>query len=265
MEQFRSKIWDYYHDHGRDDLPWRTSVTPYGVLVSEVMLQQTQVSRVMTKYHEWLEAFPGFAQLAAATGPEVLAVWQGLGYNRRGLWLREAARRVMSDYAGELPRDPAELVKLPGIGPNTAGSIAAFAYNEPVTFIETNIRRVFIHEFFPETEVDEPVADAQLRPLIEQALDREHPREWYWALMDYGAWLAKQAPNPNRRSRHYARQSKFEGSARQVRGEVLRRLLAGPKPAAELDVADERLPAVLAGLVKDGLVEQVDGVWRLHH
>ena len=263
MAGFQERVWDFYHDHGRHELPWRRDITPYGVLVSEVMLQQTQVTRVLVKYDEWLTAFPGFAELAVASGSEVLAAWQGLGYNRRGMWLREAARRVMEDYGGQLPNDPAELVKLPGIGPNTAGSIAAFAYNEPVVFIETNIRRVFIHEFFPETEGGEPVSDASLRPLIEGALDREHPREWYWALMDYGSWLARQVSNPNRRSKHYARQSTFEGSVRQIRGEVLRQLLGGPKLEQEFIIADSRLPDTLAGLAKDGLVRLEGGRWQL--
>lgn len=258
--RFQERVWEYYHDHARDELPWRQTVTPYGVFVSEVMLQQTQVVRVRAKYAEWLAVFPDFETLAAASGPQVLGVWQGLGYNRRGLWLREAARRVVEDYAGRLPDDPGELVKLPGIGPNTAGSIAAFAYNRPVVFIETNIRRAFIHEFFPQ---EDAVPDAQLRPLIEAALDHENPREWYWALMDYGAWLATQVPNPNRRSKHYARQSQFEGSARQIRGEVLRQLLSGPKSVDGLGIADERLPTVLAGLDSDGLIAQANGRWRL--
>lgn len=265
IQDVRERVWDYYRDQGRHTLPWRQMITPYGILVSEVMLQQTQVSRVLQKYEAWLEVFPDFADLADATGPAVLAQWQGLGYNRRGLWLREAARRIRHEHGGRLPDDPAVLVTLPGIGPNTAASIAAFAYDMPVVFIETNIRRVFIHEFFPDTPEGNLVTDAQLRPLIEAALDREHPREWYWALMDYGAYLAKQVPNPNRRSRHYARQSVFEGSARQVRGEVLRRLLTGPKTETELAIPDERLSAVLAGLAKDGLVAHEQGSWRLVH
>jgi A/G-specific adenine glycosylase len=249
-QRFCDRIWDFYHDHGRD-LPWRHEVTPYGVFVSEVMLQQTQVSRVIERWGRWLERFDGFAVLAQAPVAEVLAEWQGMGYNRRALWLKAAAQQVAE--RGELPRDPAELVTLPGIGANTAGSIAAFAYNEPTVFIETNIRRVFIHEYFADAD---DISDSAIRPLVAETLDREQPREWYWALMDYGADLAKRVPNPNRRSRHYSVQSRFEGSLRQVRGEVLRRLLGGPKEASDLGT-DERLPRVLSDLVREGFIRRV--------
>ena len=261
MTEFRKRIWDFYREHGRD-LPWRRHITPYGVFVSEVMLQQTQVARVLERWPRWLLRFPGFEALAAATVAEVLAEWQGMGYNRRALWLQRAAAQIVGEHSGRLPTDPAELVRLPGVGPNTAGSIAAFAYDAPMVFIETNIRRVFLHEFFGDQA---EVTDAQLRPLIEVALDPEHPREWYYALMDYGSDLAKRVPNPNRRSRHYAVQSKFEGSSRQVRGEVLRQLLAGPLAAEDLATAvpDERLPSVLAALVKEGFVVAAGRVYRL--
>ncbi|HSX01923.1 MAG TPA: A/G-specific adenine glycosylase [Candidatus Saccharimonadia bacterium] len=261
LRAFRERIWDYYRDYGRD-LPWRHEPTPYQVFVSEVMLQQTQVSRVLERYPRWLKRFVDFEALAAASVAEALAEWQGLGYNRRALWLRAAAERVVNEWGGQLPRDPAQLVTLPGVGPNTAGSIAAFAYDEPTVFIETNIRRVFLHEFLGDRE---GVADAELRPLIAAALDREQPRQWYYALMDYGAALAKQVPNPNRRSKHYNVQSKFEGSLRQLRGEVLRQLLAGPMAAADLTAAmsDERLPAVMTTLVAEGFVVITADGYRL--
>ena len=179
--EFQEKIWDYYHDYGRD-LPWRHDPTPYQVVISEVMLQQTQVSRVIEKYHEWLAIFPSFEVLAEASVAEVVAAWQGLGYNRRALWLQRLAQMVLDEHAGELPRDPAELVKLPGIGPNTAGSIAAFAYNEPTVFIETNIRRVYIDEFFPEsiaptvipTEVEGSLGNVKNPQTLRQAQGDNH-------------------------------------------------------------------------------------------
>ncbi len=260
MEEFRDRVWQYYHEHGRHDLPWRVYVTPYGVFVSEVMLQQTQVSRVLGRWQRWLERWPGFAELAQASAAEVLAEWQGLGYNRRALWLRKAAGMVMGEFGGEPPRAPEQLVQLPGIGPNTAGSIVAFAYDLPVVFIETNIRRVFLHEFFADSN---NVGDDALRPLVEVTLDRPRPREWYWALMDYGVALGRQVPNPNRRSRHYSVQSRFEGSTRQLRGEVLRRLLAGPKTLEELGIDDSRLETVVAALMKEGFVTMHVGRYRV--
>jgi A/G-specific adenine glycosylase len=261
LRVFRERIWEHYRAYGRD-LPWRHDPTPYQVFISEVMLQQTQVGRVLERYPRWLERFVSFEALAAASVAEVLAAWQGMGYNRRALWLRAAAEQVMSEWDGQLPRDPVQLARLPGVGPNTAGSIAAFAYEVPTVFIETNIRRVFLHEFLGDRD---NVADAELRPLIAAALDREQPRQWYYALMDYGAALAKRVPNPNRRSRHYNVQAKFEGSLRQLRGEVLRQLLAGPVTAAGLAAAvtDERLPAVLVALVAEGFVVATADGYRL--
>ena len=260
--QFRQLVWDYYHEHGRHDLPWRLDLSPYSIVISEVMLQQTQVSRVIEKYRQFVSEFPDWQALTAASTTEVLCVWQGLGYNRRGLWLQQAAQRIVDDYKSELPTDPVELVKLPGIGPNTAGSIAAFVYDAPVVFIETNIRRVFIHHFFADSL---SVADEELLPLITEALDSEHPREWYWALMDYGSYLAKTVPNPNRQSKHHTVQSKFEGSDRQVRGEVLRQLLDGKvltqaKLAKQLGEPKTRVDKILVRMTKDGLiVETADG------
>ena len=287
--QFQERVWAFYREQGRRELPWRVQLTPYGVFVSEIMLQQTQVSRVLGRWERWAVRWPGFRELAAASVAEVLAEWQGLGYNRRALALRAAAQMVVSEFGDELPCDPGLLVRLPGVGPNTAGSVAAFAYNEPVVFIETNIRRVFLHHYgelaagaeedslrtepalarrvrsesFAAPGPADGISDAQLRPLVEAGLDRERPREWYWALMDYGADLAKRVPNPNRRSKHYLVQSRFEGSVRQLRGEVLRRLLAGPKAADELGIVDARLEAVLTTLVREGFVTERAGRYSI--
>jgi A/G-specific adenine glycosylase len=260
-------IRDYYHDLGRHDLPWRLHLTPYTVFISEIMLQQTQVSRVRVKYAEWLLVFPDFETLCQASVADVISAWQGLGYNRRALRLREAAQIIRDNFGGNLPRDLEKLISLPGIGNNTAGSIAAFAFNLPVTFIETNIRRVFIHHYAELASRDaSPVAalsDKQLLPLIEATLDRDNPREWYWALMDYGADLVKRVENPNRQSKHYSVQSKFEGSLRQIRGEVLRQLLDGPKATANMGIADLRLPEVLGALVKEGFITERKGTFGL--
>ncbi len=222
VRAFRTKVYRYYDTHGRD-LPWRKRVTPYRVLVSEIMLQQTQVERVIGKYREFLSAFPDFGSLAKAGTAKLLTVWSGMGYNRRALALRSLAREVMTGHRGRLPSDPAALVKLPGIGPYTAGAVAAFVFNKPVVFLDTNVRRVFIHEFFADRG---KVQDEELVPLIERTLDAENPRKWYNALMDYGAMLKQEHENPNRRSAHYVRQSPFENSNRQVRGAILKVLVA---------------------------------------
>jgi len=261
---FQDLIWDYYHDNARA-MPWREDHNPYWVVVSEVMLQQTQVSRVMEKFPEFVGRFNSFEILAQASPAEVITAWQGLGYNRRALNLHKLAKMVVEEYGGELPSDPSELVKLPGIGPGTAGSIAAFAFDAPVVFIETNIRRVFIHHFFEDRE---GVDDKELMPLIEDALDKEHPREWYYALMDYGTHLAKTVPNPNRRSKHHTRQSKFEGSDRQIRGAILRALVNEKLTFEQLfehvECSDkERFVQVLQSVLKDGLVEQNKNFYQL--
>lgn len=248
---------DFYRDHGRD-MPWRRDLRPYGIFVSEVMLQQTQVSRVTGTFLEFTRRFPDFETLAAAPFGEVLASWSGLGYNRRARYLHDAAK-IVASRPGGLPESPEELKTLPGIGPNTAGSIAAFAFNAPVVFIETNIRRVFLHHFFQD---DRDVHDRLILPLVEKYLDRENPREWYWALMDYGSELGKRE-NANRRSRHYVRQSPFERSDRQLRGRILRVLAEHRSVVAEelpayTDFPEPRVRSVLQGLLRDRLIE-IDG------
>ena len=264
IPEFQRIVLSHYEKSGRT-MPWRITPYPYPVLVSEIMLQQTQIERVMEKFPAFISAFPDFSSLAAAPLPDVLSAWQGLGYNRRALALRHCAEIVMSRYGGILPPDPGILSGFPGIGHATASSICAFAFNMPVVFIETNIRRVFIHYFFPGTG---EVSDGEILPLVEQALYRENPRVWYWALMDLGTALKKSVPNPNRRSRHYARQSAFEGSDRQIRGMVLRLLLAEgemteDEVAGRCSVAKERVLKILAGLERDGFIRRTGDILAL--
>lgn len=151
-------VWKYYHQHGRHDLPWRLpepdgSFDPYKILVSEIMLQQTQVPRVLPKFTEFLTKFPTGQELAEASLGEVLAAWSGLGYNRRAKFLWQAAQKVVRDFGGELPHTFEALESLPGIGKNTAGAVAAYAYNQPAIFLETNIRTIFIHHFFRDADL----------------------------------------------------------------------------------------------------------------
>lgn len=235
LQKFQKEIWRYWQDYKRD-LPWRRTKNPYRILVSEVMLQQTQVERVIPKYHVFVKRFPDFASVASASVVEVLSLWQGLGYNRRALALKKLSGIVTEKYSGRLPADLTLLKQLPGIGQATAGAIAAFAFNKPVPFIETNIRRVFIFFFFPRKK---KVSDEEILRLVRQTLSVTHTREWYFALMDYGAMLGRLTSlktnftgirslreNPNRRSRQYHTQSRFEGSNRQLRGNIVKLLLA---------------------------------------
>ncbi len=245
---FQKKVYAHYSAQGRD-LPWRRRINPYRVLVSEIMLQQTQVERVIEKYQTFLAAFPDLAALAQAPLPKLLSLWSGLGYNRRALALKALAQKVEEEHNGRLPSDQERLLALPGIGKYTAGAVMAFAFNKPVAFMDTNIRRVYIHEFFQDRE---GVHDDELLPLVERTLDMAAPRTWYNALMDYGTMLKHRQVNPNRRSAHYTRQSPFENSNRQVRGRILK-LLVAEAPLTALQIVKK--VAMEAERVKDNLVQ----------
>jgi len=262
--QFVQMVWEYYGEHGRD-LPWRHTTDPYRILVSEIMLQQTQVDRVKVKYTEFLKRFPNIQTLADASIADVLAVWSGLGYNRRALYLKKTAEIIVDKYDGIVPRDRVLLHSFPGIGSNTAGAILAYSFNDPVVFIETNIRRVFLHHFFSDQVA---IDDKEIIPLIEQTLPDERAREWYWALMDYGTYLAITVVNPNQRSKHYNKQSKFEGSRRQLRGILLRELADGSKSFARLraispEFTEDMLQKVLADLETEGFIVRVGRSYQL--
>ena len=244
-------------------MPWREDVSPYSIFISEVMLQQTQVARVLLTYPLFKSQFPSFKELSQANAATLLAAWQGMGYNRRALYLKAAAEVICTKYKGILPGDATLLDCLPGIGHATACSIVAFVFNKPVAFIETNIRRVFIHHFFSEIE---NVSDTDILPLVEKTLDKKNPREWYWALMDYGAYLAKQGENPNKKSRHYVKQKKFEGSVRQVRGGIIKLLLKKSYTREELEKIykkDERLSKALNGMLKEEIIIEKNNMYAI--
>ncbi|UCG93442.1 MAG: A/G-specific adenine glycosylase [candidate division WOR-3 bacterium] len=217
---FQKLIYDYYRTNGRD-LPWRKTNNPYRILVSEIMLQQTQVDRVVKKYHEFIDTFPDFTSLAHASLRRILKVWQGMGYNRRALALKKIAQTVIKQFKGKLSSDIDVLARLPGIGRATASAIAAFAFNNPAIFVETNIRTVFLYFFFKNRR---GVKDTDILPLVEKTMDGSNPRIWYHALMDFGTMLKKSCPNISRQSAHYTKQGPFEGSDRQIRGMILRAL-----------------------------------------
>lgn len=262
--RFRRLVYAYFREHGRT-LPWREAATPWQVLVSEVMLQQTQVERVIPKYRAFLERFPDAAALAAAPTADLLTAWQGLGYNRRALALQKAAAQVVTDFDGTLPATPQLLQRLPGIGPYTAGAVAAFAFNRPTVFLETNIRAVLLHLFFDDRQ---EVPDRELLPLLEASLDRQQPCRWYNALMDYGSDLKRRFPNPSRRSRHHAVQGRFEGSNRQLRGALVRLLLAEPLSTvtalcAKLAAEPVRVQPILDALLREGFVVRQGQGYRI--
>lgn len=220
-KKFITEVNAFYTLHGRHGLPWRQTHNPYCILVSEIMLQQTQVERVILKYQQFLTHFPTVRALANATLRDVLTSWQGLGYNRRAKLLHACAKMIVTDLRGVWPKDYVGLLSLPGVGPYTAGAILAFAYNTATPMIETNIRTVYLHHFFP-TQIE--VSDSDLIPIITRTLDVENPRQWYAALMDYGSYLKSVHKNPSRASKHHVKQSTFAGSTRQIRGAIIRHL-----------------------------------------
>ena len=217
LTSFKRTVWNFYKKNKRE-MDWRNTANPYHILVSEIMLQQTQVSRVKEKYVEFLQAFPTTKALAAAPLSQVFKVWKGLGYNRRAQFIKRTAEVVEKNYAGKFPHEYEKLLELPGIGQSTAGALTAFAFNKPVVFIETNIRTVFIHHFFADTE---KVDDKLMLPLIEQSVDTKNPREWYYALYDYGTWIKQIYGNKSRQSKAHVTQSSFKGSFRELRAAVL--------------------------------------------
>lgn len=256
---FTETVWEYYRQHARH-MPWRDAPSLYNVLVSEVMLQQTQVQRVIPKFIQFMQAFPSVQRLANAPLADVLRQWQGLGYNRRAKMLHEAAKLIVRDG---VPDNLRGLMALPGVGYNTAAAIMNYAYDTPVAFVETNIRTVYFYHFFANRQ---DVSDKELVGIVERTMSRENPREWFWALMDYGAYLKAQGAGGLTKSRHYKKQSRFQGSVRQVRGRVIAKLIAGDASEAELRECiqdDELLQAALKGLMRDGLVEANLGRYHL--
>lgn len=268
---FQRLILTWYQEHKRD-LPWRNTHNPYNILVSEIMLQQTQVSRVIPKYELFLKTFPTVQDLAKAPDATLLQVWSGLGYWRRAKFLKEAAKVITRDFRGVFPRDTATLKTLPGVGPYTAGAVACFAFNNVEAFIDTNIRRVYLHFFFPNTE---NVSDAEILTIATQAIPKNDPRNWHWALFDYGATVLKNTKT-NRRSKHYAKQSAFVGSFRSYRAKTVKKLLAAPNQTLPsgilLDFLEDELRSdekdwsaqeVLNALVKDNLIKKERSNYRL--
>jgi len=262
VQTFQEIIWQKGNELFRA-MPWRDDTQPYYVLVSEIMLQQTQVERVIPKFNAFITHFPTIEALARASLSEVLTLWSGLGYNRRAKFLHAAAQMIVNEYGGNFPSEVNELVKLPGVGVNTAGAIMAYSFNRPIVFIETNVRTVYFHHFF---EDETNIADSRLREIVAATIDTEHPREWYWALMDYGSFLKKQGAGKNDKSRHYKKQAPLKGSVREIRGLILKVLTQHDMTLDTLKQTvpvDERFELALAGLKADGLVNETDGSLHL--
>ena len=270
MQKMLRELKAFYKKEGRGHLPWRQTHDPYKILVSEIMLQQTQVKRVTKFYAEFTGRFPTAAMLAKAPLSQVLKEWQGLGYNRRGKYLHEAAKIIAKE--GFIVQ------KLPGVGPYTRGAVLAFAFNKPEIFIETNIRTVFTHYFFTKTGRSNlpekegallKVADSEILPLVKEALTKSkmQPRDFYAALMDYGAHLKASGIKINSRSKHYTKQSKFEGSTRQLRGAILRELLKEPATLAQLtkNLSRKRgeVERTLENLSGEGLVKRSGALFKI--
>lgn len=258
-------VWTYYRNNGRYSLPWRNTRDPYNILVSEMMLQQTQVERVIPKYTAFLKKFSTVQKLAKASLRDVLILWQGLGYNRRAKMLHRCAQIIVNDYKSTFPTIESELQKLPGIGTYTSAALVAFAYNTPTSLIETNIRTVYLHHFFG--GVDE-VTDAEILKIIGRTADTENPREWYYALMDYGSYLKKEYKNTNTKSAHYTKQSVFKDSDRQIRGAVIRLLTKNNLARIAILKAlptfeDIRVDAQIEKLQKEGMIIYKNGKYCL--
>ena len=269
---FRREVWNYYKKNARNDLPWRKTTDPYKILVSEIMLQQTQVPRVIEKYRSFIKKFPTVEALARSNLAQVLKEWNGLGYNRRAKYLHDAARVIVNEYVGNLKK--ALEHPLSGVGPYTRAAVGTFAFNEPHAMIETNIRSAIIHHFFPVSTKSKRgeslLEDAKVMRIAALASEGQDPRTWHWALMDYGSHLKRTGVRNNDRSAHYVKQSKFEGSLRQFRGAILRELHRGSTSLrtliSRLNPDEQGLPLLkkaLAGLERDGLIKKEKGKWRI--
>lgn len=253
-QEFQEIVWQHYRENKRD-MPWRDNTDPYYVLVSEIMLQQTQVDRVKPKFAAFTAQFPDISSLASAKLSDVLKLWSGLGYNRRAKFLWQAAQKIEKDFNSKMPETLEALITLPGVGKNTAGAILVYAFNQPVVFIETNIRTVYFHHFFADSA--ETVSDSELSELVEATLDKENPREWYYALMDYGTFLKREYGGRLSQSRYYKKQTPLKGSLREMRGKILKALLDGSLTDGELRqrvLADERFIPALKSLEQEGLI-----------
>lgn len=265
VKKMKRTVWRHYREHGRHCLPWRHTQDPYKILISEVMLQQTQVSRVLQKYTVFLTQFPTVEHLARASLKDVLTLWSGLGYNRRAKFLHELATIIIKEHAGKLPKSIDSLRLLPGVGEYTAGAVCVFAHRHPVPLVETNIKTVFIHHLFQDAKV---VHEMEIKKLAECLIEKKRPHEWHWALMDYGAHLKAEGVRTNPKNFGYKKQKAFKGSNREVRGALVRAVSQdGPmslqKILTRTGFEKERVVLQLNALMREGMLKITRGKWSV--
>ncbi len=265
--RFKKEIMKYYRQNGRHDLPWRHDTSPYSIVVSEIMLQQTQVARVIEFYNKWMKMWPSFCDLASAELHEVLKVWKGLGYNIRAIRLHKLSKEIIEKYNGVFPCNFEDINKLSGIGPYTAGAIMNFSYKKATSIIETNIRRVYIHHYFYNKQ---NIDDKVLCPVIMQTMNQANPQVWFWALMDYGSSLPKILKfNANRQSKHYTKQSKFQDSDRFFRSKILSTVVENKLISIEeifsiLGNDKERSSKIVNKMIKENILTDLGGKYVLN-
>lgn len=265
VKSVRAAVNQYYKKHRRAHLPWRETQDPYHILVSEVMLQQTQVERVIPYFTRWVETFPTVEHLSRAPLSRVLQLWSGLGYNRRAAFLHRAAQAVVNEWGGVMPVAYDGLRTLPGVGEYTAKAVRVFAHNQPETLIETNVRTVVIYHCF---STKKNISEDLIRRVAHLLAEGQDPREWHSALMDYGTYLKGVVGNVSRNARSYTKQKPLKGSVREVRGLILKQLRHGSSTRTRLfnvlpESMHERVPVALAGLEKDGLVTRKKSTYLL--
>jgi A/G-specific adenine glycosylase len=253
---------------GYRSFPWRDTHDPYHILVSEIMLQQTQADRVVPFYKNFLKRFKTVHALARAPLKDVLTLWSGLGYNRRARFLHEAAKRIVEVYKGDTPSTYEALRTLPGVGHYTAAAVLTFAYNEKMVVLETNIRTVLIHYFFSSKH---NVPEGELEKVLTKLLPKSGFKEWYGLLMDFGAHLKKAVGNKNKQSRVYQKQGSFKGSRREVRGLVPKLLLGGAlaprtlykQVKEKIGVAKFDTETICKELLQEGLIQKKESKFML--
>jgi len=259
IQQFQKKVLSFYQKQKRD-LPWRNTTDPYKILLSEFMLQQTQVVRVVPFYERWITKWPTIHALASASRAEVLKMWMGLGYNTRAIHLHKAAQKIVSKHKGDVLKAMKHYKEIPGVGKYTSHAVQIFATNDNLVTVDTNIRRIFIHEFhLPET-----ITEKELWKLAEQCLPPGKSRDWHNALMDYGA-LSLTAQKTGIKPK--TQQSRFEGSDRQIRAQILRRLLKGTTTLLDLQntigVEPIRLQRILRKMMDEQLLIKKQNRYQL--